>query len=132
MAKVNAKHMSKFAIRWTGPARVVGTLNDWTFEVEDLRDWTISARHASRLQRYHDVTLNVTADLLDDVAHAEGGHLVEWVLTIVEDQSAKKWKAHIKWLGLEEIEASWEPLGTMWEDIPVLIKHGSGRTSASR
>ena len=122
VAKVNTKHISKLAVRWEGPARIVGTLNDWTLEVEDLRDGSIATRHASRLRWYHDASLNVTAELLDDVAHAAGGHLVKSILAVTQDRDTKKWKVHIRWHGLEDVEASWEPLETMWEDIPLLIK----------
>ena len=122
VAKIHTKHISKLAVRWTGPARIVGTLNDWTFEVEDIRDGSITIRHSSRLQLYHDATLDVTSELLDDVAYAAGGHLVERVLAIAEDRDTKKWKVNIKWHGLEDVEASWEPLEVMWEDIPLLIK----------
>ena len=64
----------------------------------------------------------MTTDLLDDVAHADGGHLVERVLAIREDRDTKKWKVHIRWHGLEDVEASWEPLESMWEYIALLIQ----------
>ena len=64
----------------------------------------------------------MTTELLDEVAHADGGHLVERVLAIAEHRETKKWKVHIRWHGLEDVEASWEPLDVMWEDIPLFIK----------
>ncbi len=121
VAKINTKIISKLAVRWMDPARIVASLNDWTFQFVGLRDGTISVRHASRLKFYHDVSWDVTAELLHDVAYVAGSHLVEKVLSISGYRDVIKWKARIRWHGLEDVEASSEPLKVMWEDIPLLI-----------
>ena len=93
IAKIHTKFISKLSVRWLGPARVVGALNEWTFEIEDLRDESLSTHHASRLRLYHDASLNVTTALLEEIAHAAGSHLVDRILYIQKNP-----------------QATWEPL----------------------
>jgi hypothetical protein len=66
----------KLTFHWRGPKRIVGVLSDFLFEVEDLRNGKVSNFHAQRLRFYHDSSLDVTAELIEHVAHNEQGYEV--------------------------------------------------------
>jgi hypothetical protein len=121
IGKRDSRFAKKLSIRWDGPARVIATINDWIYEVQDLRDNSITQCHITRLKHYRDASLKVTTDLVDSIAHAAGGHFLDRILAIKQDPTTKAWQVHIKWLGLDEEDSSWEPLATMLEDIPKAI-----------
>jgi hypothetical protein len=62
--------------------RIVRTKSPWVFEVEDLVTKKLSEIHVSRLHFYADKMLNVTEDLLSQVAHSQEGHEVEKFLAV--------------------------------------------------
>jgi hypothetical protein len=59
----------KLTLRWRGPMRIVSTLSEHVYEVQSLETESVQAVHATRLRFYHDPSLNVTADLLAQIAH---------------------------------------------------------------
>jgi Integrase zinc binding domain/Integrase core domain len=71
VAKRDFRVGEKLTLRWRGPKRIVGVLSDFLFEVEDLRNGTVSNVHAQRLRFYHYASLNVTAELIEHVSHNE-------------------------------------------------------------
>ncbi|CAK4298195.1 unnamed protein product [Aphanomyces euteiches] len=65
--------------------------------------------------------LNITQSLMDNIAYVEGGHIVERIIDCKFDRISKRWQLHVKWLGLDPIENSWEPLDILLEDVPKLV-----------
>ncbi|RHY19899.1 hypothetical protein DYB32_010149 [Aphanomyces invadans] len=65
--------------------------------------------------------LEVTQDLLEHIAYVEGGHIVEALLDCKFDRTRKDWIILTKWMGLDELENSWEPLCQLFEDVPQLV-----------
>ncbi|KAH9110642.1 hypothetical protein LEN26_013681, partial [Aphanomyces euteiches] len=121
VGKVATTFAKKLQVQWLGPRRIVEALSDWVFVVEDLRDKQQTTHHASRLKIFAPSSLNVTQDLLDHIAYVEGGHIVETLLDCKFDRDSKRWTVLVKWLGLDIIENSWEPLDVMIEDVPKLV-----------
>ncbi|GMF41277.1 unnamed protein product [Phytophthora fragariaefolia] len=81
LAASAVKGGSKLALLWRGPNRIVRSLNDYTFEVQDLcAPYGIVVRHASRLQFYRDSERGVTEDLIAHALRGEGGHLFDKLL----------------------------------------------------
>ncbi|EGZ22213.1 hypothetical protein PHYSODRAFT_314006 [Phytophthora sojae] len=110
---------NKLALNWSGPKRVVASLNDFTFEVQDLTAlFYITVHHASRLQFYRDSQRGVTQDLLDHVHYATGGHLVDKLLEV--RHGPDDYEIKVQWIGLDPLEASWEPATVILEDVPKL------------
>ena len=114
---------NKLALVWRGPKRIVTALNDYTFEVQDLvAPFTVSVRHASRLQLYRDAGRGVQEELVEQAIHGEGGHLVEALKACRLSPSTHRWEVQVKWYGLDDIESSWEPAEAIQQDVPVLFK----------
>ncbi|POM77632.1 Chromodomain containing hypothetical protein [Phytophthora palmivora] len=113
-------HANKLRIMWVGPYRVIAS-TDYYFTVEHLVNGSTMDVHPSRLKFYADNSLDVSDELLDHIA-SQGTLLA--VEAIVEHRLNSDMKAHevkVKWLGLETIEDSWEPLKTIGEDVPQLL-----------
>ena len=64
----------------------------------------------------------VTQDLLDHIAYVEGGHIVEELRDCKFNKTLKVWTILVKWMGLGQIENTWEPLPNFLEDVPHLVR----------
>lgn len=114
---------NKLSLIWRGPKRIVHAINDYTFEVQDLvAPFTVTLRHASRLQLYRDSQRGAVEDMIEQAIHGEGGHLVDALLACRLSPATHRWEVQVKWIGLDEIEASWEPAETIKHDVPVLFQ----------
>ncbi|KAJ8524224.1 hypothetical protein ON010_g16894 [Phytophthora cinnamomi] len=112
---------NKLALYWYGPKRIVAAVNDYTFQVQDLvAQYGITLHHASRLKFDRDSQREVTEDLLDHVHHGAGGHVVEKLLDC--RKGPDDYELKVQWVGLDPLEASWEPAHVMLEDIPKLVE----------
>ena len=65
----------------------------------------------------------VTQDLLDYIAYVGGGHIVEELRYCKFNKSLKVWTILVKWMGLGEVENTWEPLPNLLEDVPILVRN---------
>ncbi|GMF33426.1 unnamed protein product [Phytophthora fragariaefolia] len=77
--------------------------------------------HPSRLKFYADDSLNVTEELRDHIASQGTLLAVEAIVVHKLNSDMEAYEVKVKWLGLETIEDSWEPLKTMCEDVPQLL-----------
>nr|CCA20340.1 AlNc14C91G5710 [Albugo laibachii Nc14] len=74
--------------------------------------------HHSRLKFYGDSELETTEEIM---AHVTNQDLLLNVESIyVHRKVQEKWKLLVKWKGLEEVEASWEPYVSFKHDVPTL------------
>jgi hypothetical protein len=105
----------KLTLRWRGPRRVVAALSDHVFEVQDLETGSVTPVHSSRLRYYHDPSLDITADLLQQIAHTEQGYAVNSIRDIRLDETTQSLFVHVFWLGFEDADATWEPLAAINE-----------------
>lgn len=113
---------NKLSIKWQGPKRVTKAISDWIFEVEDLVEpYVTSTHHVSRLRFYAESAREVTEDLLQHALNAQGGHCVEEFRGIRHNSTANQWQVEVKWLGLDELENTWESYASLQTDVPVLL-----------
>jgi hypothetical protein len=108
----------KLTLRWRGPHRVVGALPDHVFEVEDLLSGSTNTVHSSRLRYYQNTPLDVTAELLEQVAHNDQGYAVQSIDDIRYVQAAGHYSVLLRWLGFDAEDSTWEPLKIIHEDVP--------------
>lgn len=114
---------NKLALQWRGPRRIIRVIHDHTYEVQDLcPPYGTSIHHASRLQWYAEKNREVTTELLDHVRHTEGGHLIEKMLDARTGPDTHELQVKVQWIGLDPLEASWEPAAELLRDVPILLK----------
>nr|CCA22183.1 AlNc14C147G7406 [Albugo laibachii Nc14] len=106
-----------------GPYRVVATLNDWTYDIQELVDpFGNITRHVTRLKFFREKDLGVTEDLKDYVVCANGGHLVRSFLDCLLNPDTHQWEVLVQWIGSDDTENIWEPASILAEDVPNLLR----------
>lgn len=108
----------KLCLRWRGPRRVIKAINDYEFQVEDLRNGNLETVHGTRLKYYHDASLNTTA-ILSHVLSSETGMPVSRLLKLIEQDG--ELFVSVRWKGLSPEEDTMEPLKRVYEDVPQLL-----------
>lgn len=108
----------KLCLRWRGPRRVTSCMNDYSFQVEDLRNGELQVVHGTRLKFYADDSLDADA-ILSHVLASETGMLVSRLLRLVEQDD--QLCVLVRWKGLEDTEDTLEPLQRVHEDVPQLL-----------
>jgi hypothetical protein len=101
---------NKMSLKWRGPKRVLEAISEYDFIVEDLSSGHSTTVHGSRLRLYHNASLDVTADLLAQVAHNEQGYDVQSIKDIRLEEVTGEYQLLISWLGFDTEYDSWEPL----------------------
>jgi hypothetical protein len=120
----------KLQMKWLGPRRVVDTVNDLVYVIEDLLTSERSVAHATRLKFYADAAFELTADARDQIAYDERGLCVERIAGWRNTEAGLQLRVH--WLGFEPGDATWEPLLTLWEDVPDLIQEFAATRRGAR
>ncbi|ETV82011.1 hypothetical protein H257_05537 [Aphanomyces astaci] len=115
------QHPGKLTLRWKGPFRVVKVVSDYLMEVQQLvPPGATSLHHACRLHLYCEGGREVNDDLKTQIAFGDEGFYVEDLRDLRLRDGV--WEVLIKWLGLDDLESSWEPVLSIYEDVPVLFR----------
>ncbi|ETL84504.1 hypothetical protein L917_15695 [Phytophthora nicotianae] len=120
-SRVDQKHQNKMLVTWNEPFQIARA-DMYSFAVKHLVMGAESDVHASRLKYYADEDFEVTEEVIEHVA-SQG--IVLAVAELKEHRwcAAKKdYELIVSWDGLEPIEDSWEPLRSLWKDIPVMVR----------
>jgi hypothetical protein len=116
------KNFHKLHVRWTGPSRIVEPVSPYLYRIQDLITRVISTVHVSRLRFYHDASLNITEALRRQIAHDDAGFEIDHFKGWRHNPDAKRWEIHCSWRGFTADEDSWEPLTSLYADVPVFLK----------
>ncbi|GMF48916.1 unnamed protein product [Phytophthora fragariaefolia] len=86
-----------------------------------MAPFATSIHHASRLQLYRDADRDLEESLVEQAIHGKGSsgrgspfHPTEPLHSSLE--------ILVKWYGLDELEASWEPADAIREHVPLLFE----------
>jgi hypothetical protein len=110
----------KLRVQWLGPFRVVDTVNEWVYVVEDILTQKRKTVHADMIKWYADRYFAVTEDLRNQIAYDSQFYvdrLVDWRET---DEGTLE--IRVRWLGLDQNEDSWEPAAQLREDVPETVQ----------
>lgn len=118
VAQRDSQATNKLSLRWRGPRRVLQVLFNHVYQVEDLESGHQTEVHSSRLRYFHDATLDVSTELLAQIAHNESGYDVRVLKDIRYDAATQQYLVLVAWLGFDTEDDSWEPLSVMNEDVP--------------
>ena len=121
--------INKLALGWTGPYRVVRAVSDHLFEVQELcPPYEVVERHASRLKFYSEASRGVTQLMEEQARYTKSVFLVDKLVDI-RTRNTNQYEILVFWRGLEDDEATWEPLQNLHEDVPVLLSDFLRRSS---
>ena len=130
-SRVDDKHQDKLLVTWIGPYQVIGA-DEYSFRVRHLVTGVESDVHSSRLKFYADDSFDVTEEIREHVA-AQG--IILGVTEIKEHRWSKDRKCmelKVQWKGLEPIEDSWEPLASLFKDIPDMVRNYAAQQQDSK
>lgn len=116
------KHHEKLEYIWRGPFRIIDTISDTVFTIQDIITKKNHTVHASRLKFYMDNSLNITAEIKDHITRQGFTYPIEKLTDMRWNTTAKIWEILVTWKGFELAEASWEPVDTLIKDVPELTK----------
>lgn len=114
-------HGRNLMVRWIGPYQIV-TARPYSFMIKHLITGMDHEVHALRLKFYMDSSLEVTSEITEHVT-AQG--IVLAVCDIVGrrlNTTTNEWELLVAWVGLQDIENSWEPFAVILQDIPARVK----------
>ena len=126
VARNNFHHGEKLCLRWRGPRRIIKAMNDWIYQIEDLRNGNIETAHASRLKFYSDSSLDSTA-IMSHVVQSETGMPVARLMNFIEHTDGIK--VQVRWKGLSAQEDTLKPLKNVYEDGPKMLERLLDRSS---
>lgn len=109
----------KLSLRWRGPRRVIRSINDHVYQVEDLRNGQVEDVHCTRLKFYHDPSLDTEA-IMSHVISSETGMPVQRLMRLVDSDDGIM--VQVRWRGLPESEDTLEPVQKVFEDVPQLLE----------
>jgi len=112
---------NKLKLKWLGPYKVVDTVSEWIYILEDIVTLKRSTVHVQRIRFYHDASFEVTEDVrnqaqYDGILEFTLEELVDW-----RESDAGTLEIRVRWLGFEANEDTWEPVERLQEDVPVVL-----------
>ena len=109
----------KLRFRWRGPFRITEVKSRTVYVVESLIEEYANAEevHSDRLAFYHDASLNVDANLLDQIRHDSHEFEVAKLVGLGEDDDGTL-KAQVRWRGFSSEFDTWEPVEQLFVDVP--------------
>ena len=114
---------NKLKSRWEGPYVVVRAENAYVYVIRDLlneqKEYTV---HCRRLCFYADKDLQVDFQLKDSIGFARGNVDFERFDKLRWNANTQQLELWVKWFGFDEIENTWEEIGSVYEDAPRMVK----------
>jgi len=122
------KRRSKLLYRYGGPYVVTKILSSHVYQVKLMgEDSRTQDCHVSRILRYASKSFGQELSaiqyraLMEDAARDLEAFQVEGFLNCEFNEDDGQWKLLTKWKGFTEEENSWEPLTTLYEDVPAMV-----------
>ena len=100
---------------------MVETVSEHVYVIEHLVTHKHTRTHASRLRYYHEQSLEVTEELLEQVNRQGFTYEIEAFKKLRLNKGIKKWQVEVSWQGFESIENSFEPVESILRQTPELF-----------
>lgn len=100
-------------MQWRGPFRVVETVSTHDFKIKHLICGKQIRLYVSRLNWYHDATLNVTEKIKRYTASQGEQPNIKDILPIKQYTVSKMFLVEVSWLKFEKCENKFEPFGIL-------------------
>jgi hypothetical protein len=90
--------------------------------VENIIDRSRKWVHGDRIRFYSDDKLDVTEEIKRQFAHDNESYHIKQFHGCRLNSETHQLELLVEWLGFTDEENSWEPLKTLFEDCPELVK----------
>ncbi|ETV90058.1 hypothetical protein H310_15109 [Aphanomyces invadans] len=90
-----------------------------TYQHELVPPFGVSTHHSCRPKMYQGSSLEVTEDLINQIAHCDGGFHVERLEKVRLTDG--EYQVQVKWMGLGDEEVPWELARNLLDAIPVVF-----------
>ncbi|ETV77169.1 hypothetical protein H257_09055 [Aphanomyces astaci] len=114
-------HYPKLLVTWIGHFRVLKCL-PYLCVIEHLITGVQREAHHSRLKFYAKSHFHVTEEIIDHVSEQGTILVVDQIEDARRNPGSNQWELLIRWKVLESLEASWEQLSAMHQEIPSLVQ----------
>jgi hypothetical protein len=112
------KIRNKMQVVWSGPYRIMETINDNVFRVETLDGSKSEVVHAQRIQFYCERLL-LSEDFHTYEIDASEKYDISELIDIKTTTSG--YEVLVRWLGFDPVDDTWEPIQSLYEDIPLIL-----------
>jgi hypothetical protein len=112
------KIRNKMQIVWSGPYRVIDTINDHVFKVETLDSSKTEIVHAQRLRFYCEKDYLSEEFQTYEIESSEKFDISELVDI---KRTTSGFSVLVRWLGFDSSDDTWEPIEQLFEDIPLIL-----------
>ncbi len=109
----------KLRFKWKGPYRVTETVSRHVYVVENLVNKSTQKVHVSRLHYFDDSSLEIDANLLDQIEH--DGFLYQVDKLVALEHHDDGYYMEVKWVGFSSEENTLEPVSTLYCDVPSTV-----------
>jgi len=116
------QHGQKLFLKWRGPYQVKDTKQGYVFIVEDIITKVTKVAHADRLRLYDDKLLDLSDEIKYQFSYDNGSYEVEELKQLRFSPTTHDLEFLVKWRGFSDMENSWEPCITLWNDVPVMVE----------
>ena len=120
VARLGSTARDKTVSRWAGPFRVVDTVSERSFVVEDIMTSATRTVHAQHLKLYADKDLLWTEELRAFIGDAASSFVIENIAD--HRRAGASWELLVHWESYSIEEASWEPFSTLFADAPIAVR----------
>jgi hypothetical protein len=118
---VQRQKLPKLVVLWQGPYRAVRFENEQVLEIEHLLSGKRKTVHCTRMKFYHDSSLGVAEELKNHLQYQDSTlFVIEQLLELREVRGQVQ--VLVKWMRFDEGENAWEPVTTILEDAPDLLR----------
>lgn len=115
--EITAKH----DFQWRGPYQVVDVKHKYVYTIRDLVSSRRIEAHATRMSFYSTKQMGVNGALTNLISKQGLKYEVERIAGIIWDEDKRVYRVKVLWRGFDEEEASYEPLRSIFEQIPLAV-----------
>jgi hypothetical protein len=116
------QHGNKLTLAWHGPYRVTDTHKGYVFSVENLLTNEIKEIHGDRIQFYSDNNLNITEEILNQLAYDTATHEIDEIQDCRINSNKTDIEFLVKLRGFDNVEDIWCPGFSVRTEKPEAIQ----------
>ena len=115
------KPSGKLYCKWIGPLQIVDSKSSYVFVLKDLASGKLLDAHVSRMSFYSTKEMDVTVELIEHTSRQGAEYVVDHLVDVVWNTTAKRFEFKVRWSGFTVTEQSLEPFSSLFPQVPLLI-----------